>query len=238
MKYQIIILNRLRPPISQPKIHKQLQNRLTKFVREHQSRFVSLCIARKMKQNYSYMFKFQLTLDDNLTNANENDNRKYIIKLPHFEDQDQVNLFPSMTCFYEFIRTSQSNTNTFLRIQNATEDGYIYSNPEKSNTFLANKRMSTFLNKFTSQIDNLMLRQTDLNTIYKLVAELANEMEHVNSTLIQDSNGLNALQVLERTSTKIFEHFDEINSHYKRKKKIYIASVVCCTSRNRSRNSL
>lgn len=63
-----------------------------------------------------------------------------------------------------------------------------------------------------------MLRQNDLDTIYKLVGELVSEMEYVNSTLIQDSNGLNPLQVLDRTSTTITKYFEKINSNYKRTK--------------------
>lgn len=78
--------------------------------------------------------------------------------------------------------------------------------------------MLTYLHKFSSQIENLMLRQTDLDIIYTLVGELVNEMKHVNATLIQDSNGLDPLQVLDRTSTMISDHFDSVSSNYKRKK--------------------
>lgn len=94
----------------------------------------------------------------------------------------------------------------------------MYFNPDKTDSFLAHKRLLTFLDEFSSVMDDLMLRQTDLNTIYKLVGGLIDEMKHVNSTLIQDSNGLNPLQVLDRSSNIISDHFEKINSHYKRKK--------------------
>lgn len=63
-----------------------------------------------------------------------------------------------------------------------------------------------------------MLRQKDLDAIYKLAGCLVNEVNLVNSNLIQDTNGLNALQVLDLTTSIVSKKFEEVNSHYKRSK--------------------
>lgn len=108
----------------------------------------------------------------------------------------------------------------YVRFQDVLENehSFQYSNPEKTVTFLATKRISGFLDNFSSAINSLMLRQTELDKIYKLVGGLVNEIEFVNSKLIRDTNGLSPLQVLDLTSTIIADKFDQINSHYKRNK--------------------
>lgn len=99
-----------------------------------------------------------------------------------------------------------------------TEYSYEYSNSNKTDTFLATERMSTFVNGFISQINDMVLRQCDQDRIFKLAGDLVNEMKAVNSTLIEDSNGLNPLQALNLTSTAITDAFDKVDSSYKRKK--------------------
>lgn len=93
---------------------------------------------------------------------------------------------------------------------------YEYSNPDKSSTFLATKHLSSFLRDFTSEIDTLTLKQSDLNTIYKLVGNLVNEFKLVNTSLIEGENGLSPIQALDLTSKTAAKYFTKINSHYKR----------------------
>lgn len=63
-----------------------------------------------------------------------------------------------------------------------------------------------------------MLKQSDSDTIYKLVAGLVNEFKLVNASLIQDKNGLAPQQVLDFTTRTVSSYFRKINSHYKRNK--------------------
>lgn len=70
-----------------------------------------------------------------------------------------------------------------------------------------------------------MLKQSDMNTIYKLVAGLVNEFKSVNSSLIGDKNGLGPQQVLDFTTKKVSSYFRKIDSHYKRTKLVTSQSL-------------
>lgn len=66
------------------------------------------------------------------------------------------------------------------------EYSFEYSNPNKSDTFLATEHMATFLQQFSTKMSNLTLKQSESDQIYELVGGLVNEMKLMNSSLIKD----------------------------------------------------
>lgn len=93
------------------------------------------------------------------------------------------------------------------------------TNRAKTKTSDACEEMDDFITLMAHQINDLGGCQKTTNEIFKLCQSLIRQTKQFCEQLIEDSNGMNALQALHSSTDYICSKFAEYDSNYKRKKR-------------------
>lgn len=90
----------------------------------------------------------------------------------------------------------------------------------KSDTNKATEEILEFMETFTTSIMKLNLKQSDTNLIFKLCGNLVENLNKLNSRLIEDNNGMNTPQVLQITADLVRNRIFKMKSAYQREQHI------------------
>lgn len=117
------------------------------------------------------------------------------------------------------------NISGFRQVPTHQSDEYHfdYSFPEKSETFLGSHKLYDFLQRFSSEIEGLMLKQHQMNLLFSLCGQLVCEIKDANNHLMNDTNGLNPVQVVDLTADFACNELKKVQNSYKRNQ-LYISN--------------